>query len=334
MKFAPPKLILHRYSERSLELTLVACVILSAFLIQVLVPHKLIVMNFFYLPTVVASYFIGTRVGGLTAFLSFLIIGAYALADPARFLIEGPPQLLALDLLIWGAFLGLTAVVVGNLCDRLHQRMREVKAAYVGVLEILTKFLETADHYTKSHSVRVAEMSVAIAAKMSLSDEEIENVRAGALLHDIGKTESIDLVKRAASLNETERRQVDNHTITGAEMVQSVGMVLQEAVPIILYHHHYYGGKPGQEGPVGDQIPLGARIVAVADAYDAMITDRPYRKGRAPWQALAEIQACAGKQFDPDVVETFKTILPSDSEEPERESAALVYSASEAHNNI
>ena len=108
MKFASPKQILYRYSERNLELTLVTCVIFSAFLIQVMVPHKLIVMNFFYLPTVLGSYFLGTRVGGLTAFLSFLIIGAYALADPARFLFEGSPQLLTLDLLIWGSFLGLT----------------------------------------------------------------------------------------------------------------------------------------------------------------------------------------------------------------------------------
>jgi putative nucleotidyltransferase with HDIG domain len=329
MRFASPKQILHRYSERNLELTLVTCVIFSAFLIQVMVPHKLIVMNFFYLPTVVGSYFLGTRVGGLTAFLSFLIIGAYAIADPARFLFEGTPELLALDLLIWGSFLGLTAVVVGSLCDRLHHRMRDVKAAYVGVLEILTKFLETADHYTKSHSVRVAELSIAIAAKMGLNDEEIENVRAGALLHDIGKTESIDLVKRAASLSESERREVASHAVAGAQIAQSVGMVLQEAVPIILYHHHYYGGRPGQEGPVGDQIPVGARIVAVADAYDAMITDRPYRKGRAPWQALDEIQTCAGRQFDPKVVETFKMILPADSEEPEREFDALDPTASE-----
>jgi len=224
----------------------------------------------------------------------------------------------------------LTAVVVGSLCDRLHQRMRDVKAAYVGVLEILTKFLETADHYTKSHSVRVAELSIAIAAKMGLNDEEIENVRAGALLHDIGKTESIDLVKRAASLSENERRAVASHAVAGAQIAQSVGMVLQEAVPIILYHHHYYGGRPGQQGPVGDQIPVGARIVAVADAYDAMITDRPYRKGRAPWQALDEIQACAGRQFDPHVVETFKTILPADSEEPERELDSLDRQISES----
>jgi putative nucleotidyltransferase with HDIG domain len=276
-------------------------------------------MNFFYLPTIVGAYFLGVRIGGLIAFLSFLIIATYAFANPAGFVFEGTPVLLTFDLLIWGSFLGLTAIVVGHMCNRLRQKVRELRSAYIGILELLTKFLETADHYTRNHSVRVAELSVAIAAKMGLREEEIENVRAGALLHDIGKTEAIHLVKQAAELDEDEKRSLGTHADRGAQIAESVGAILQEAVPIILYHHHYYRGREGQQGPVGDQIPLGARIVAVADAYDAMVTDRPYRKGCAPWQALQEIHACAGSQFDPKVVEAFKTIMPSDSEEPERE---------------
>lgn len=234
-----------QYAKRRLEFILVTCVVLAACLIQSMVPHKLIAMNVLFLPTVLAAYFLGARSGGLVALFSFLIMAIYAILSPAQFVLMASPLLLAFDLVIWGAFLGLTGLVVGSLCDRNHQQMRELRTAYVGVLEILTKFLESADHYTKSHSVRVAESSVAVAREMGLSDEEIENVRVGALLHDIGKTDSVELVKRASALDQSELRQVAGHTITGAALVRSVGSILEEAVPVILYHHHYFNGSGG-----------------------------------------------------------------------------------------
>lgn len=310
---------LQRYAKRRIEFVLVACVVLTTCLIQAVLPHKLIAMNVLFLPTVLAAYFLGARSGGLTALFSFLIIAIYAILSPGQFAIEATPLLLALDLVIWGAILGLTGIVVGCLCDRNQLQMRDLRTAYIGVLEILTKFLEAADHYTKSHSVRVAKLSVAIAREMGLSDYETEDVRVGALLHDIGKTDSVELVKRASALDESELRQVAGHTITGADLVRSVGNVLEEAIPIILYHHHYFDGSGSHPEPMGKEIPLGARIVAVADAYDAIVTDRSYRKGRAPWQAVAEIESCAGTQFDPEVVEAFKRIFPADTVETEQD---------------
>ena len=316
--------LLQRYAKRRLEFVLVACVVVAACLIQSVLPHKLIAMNVLFLPTVLAAYSLGARSGGLTALFSFLVMAIYAILSPGLFVLDASPLLLAFDLVIWGGFLGLTGLVVGSLCDRNQQQMRELRTAYIGVLEILTKFLETADHYTKSHSVRVAELSVAIAGQMHCSDDEVENIRVGALLHDIGKTESVELVKRASALDQSELREVAGHTLTGAALVRSVGSILDEAVPVILYHHHYFNGGGGKPGPIGRDIPLGARIVAVADAYDAIVTDRPYRKGRAPWQALAEIEACAGTQFDPKVVDAFKRVVPVDTIEPEHELHELV----------
>lgn len=315
--------MLKRFLPWHMETVLIACIVGAAYLIQLIVPHKLIALNFFFVPTVAAAYFLGRKPGGLTALFSFLIIAIYAVASPERFIFEPTPFLLVCDLAVWGAFLGLTAITIGSLCEERQRQIEKLKAAYVGVLEILAKFLESADHYTKGHSVRVAELSVAIAREMMLGEDDIENVRAGALLHDIGKVESIELVKQAAKLTDSERQSMAQHTVRGAELVRPVGAILQEAVPVILYHHHPYGGRKGQDGPVGDQIPLGARIVAVADAYDAIVTDRPYRKGRAPWQAVAEIEACAGTHFDPRVVEALKRTLPNDWIQPERELGEL-----------
>ena len=291
------------------DLLLLVAVIVPACLVQIVLDYKVVALAFFFLPVVGASYCLGLRLGGLKALLSVLVVAGFAVADPARFIFQPTPLLLALHLVVWGGFLGLTSVAVGTLSDRSKRQIQELKTAYLGVLEILSKFLENSDQYTKTHSVRVAELSCAIAAEMGLSDEGIDNIRAGALLHDVGKTESLDLVRKASALDESERKEVATHTIRGAELIRSVGAILEEAIPLVLYHHHYYAGRPGQEGPVGDKIPLGARIIAVADAYDAIVTDRPYRTGRTSWEALAEIDRCAGSQFDPKVVRAFSAVV-------------------------
>jgi putative nucleotidyltransferase with HDIG domain len=312
-----------RPAQHRMEILLVTCIVLAACLIQWGVPHKMIALNFFVLPTIVTAYCLGIRAGSLTALLAFLVVAVDALVRPERFLFAGEPFLALFALMIWGAFLGLTALVIGLLRDRLDRHRQDLQVAYVGVLEILVKFLESADQYSKSHAGRVADLSTAIAAEMGLGAEAIEVVRAGALLHDIGKTEAIHLVKQAAVLTEFQRAEVARHTLVGVRLVKAVGTVLQDTVPIIQYHHHHFGGRPGYLGPTGTDIPLGARIVAVADAFDAIVTDRPYRRGRAPWQALHELEACAGTQFDPEVIQAFKRVLPRDFMEPERELTEL-----------
>ena len=146
---------------------------------------------------------------------------------------------------------------------------------------------------------------------MNLPEPEIENIRVAALLHDIGKIEiSTDIIHKAATLTDKERRLIEDHSEGGAKILGTMGIVLKEAIPIVLAHHHYYRDVDSTTGIGRDQIPLGARIIAVADAFDAMVTHRPYRRGKPGWLALEEIERCAGDQFDPDVVKAFKTIFP------------------------
>ncbi len=151
--------------------------------------------------------------------------------------------------------------------------------------------------------------------------------RAAALLHDIGKIEiSLDILHKAAALTDEEKELMDSHTEKGAKILSLVGGVLKEAVPIVSAHHKYFfkTEKPPTEGkkeptgkeelakkeePSGKDVPLGAAIIAVADAYDAMITDRPYRAGMQPWQAFEELEKEAGKQFHPGAVKAFKKCL-------------------------
>jgi putative nucleotidyltransferase with HDIG domain len=207
----------------------------------------------------------------------------------------------------WGGFLILSGYTVGYLYEEKQRQLEDLKEAYVGVLEILSKLIESVDRYTEGHSVRVSSLAMDIAIAMGLPREEVENVRVAGLLHDIGKFElTTDLIRKAANLSHDEREELSKQSDLGARIVSRIGPVLNQAVPIIMAHHEFY--IQGTHATDSAQIPVGARIVAVADAYDAIITDRPYRRGRPPWQAIEEIRKGAGTQFDPMVVEAFERV--------------------------
>ena len=205
---------------------------------------------------------------------------------------------------------GVTAYTVGILYEQKQKKIDELQKAYLGVLEILIKYLESTDPYTKGHSVRVSGHAMSIAIAMELPRKEVENIRVAALLHDIGKVEiSAGLIGKAASLTKEEVLEMSDHSGKGADILLSVGSILKDAVPIVLEHHKYFTDMNISDHDTAEISSLGTRIVAVADAFDAMVTDRPYRKGMQPWQAFEELKRGSGEQFDPEVVEAFASVL-------------------------
>jgi putative nucleotidyltransferase with HDIG domain len=297
---------------RHFEKILVAIILIAAFVGTYFIGEETIVLNFYYLPVLVAGYFLGRKTGVLTAVLSILAVLLFVLIFPDRFLGDGGGvslQIIA-KLSSWGGFLILASILVGTLYEENERRLQDLKHAYVGILEILSKYLESTDPYTKGHSVRVSELAKETATIMDLPQNEVENVRVAGLLHDIGKIEiSGDILRKAAALTTEERELIDTHTVKGAYILTSVGSVLKEVVPIVIAHHKYFEETLNVNDGDVRKIPLAARILAVADSFDAMTTDRPYRKGMPPWEALEEIVSNAGKQFDPEVVAAFKHVL-------------------------
>ena len=299
-----------RWVISNFERCLVALVLWIAFAGTYFIEEKSIVLNSYYLPVLVASYLLGSRMGLLTSILSILVVLLFALIFPERFF-RGQPFWSTFALFSsWAGFLILASIVVGTLYELSERRMVDLRNAYIGILEILSKYLESTDEYTKGHSLRVSDFSREIAWAMGLGKTEVENIRAAGLLHDIGKIEiSSEVLRKAADLSTEERALVETHVAKGGNILSSVGAVLQEVVPIVLAHHRYFMVSPEQNDGRQTQIPLGARIVAVADSFDAMVTDRPYRKGMPPWSALEELTAKAGTQFDPQVVGAFKRVM-------------------------
>lgn len=297
--------------------------LLSVLFVHYVVFQKMAFLNFYYIPVLLAGFFLGRRASVLFSCFCILLVGLFYLTVPHFFSSFTGAWSVELGLLFWGSFIMLTAYVTGTLFMHKERCLEDLRIAYLGVVEILSKYLESADRYTKGHSIRVANLATEIAISMGLPRLQTENIKAAALLHDIGKVEiSMSLIQKASHLSEEEKKSVDTHPEKGAKILNSVGGVLREAVPIVLSHHIRYENMEGEGcSSLSAETKLGASIVAVADAYDAITTDRPYRAGKTPVQALEEIEKESGKQFHPEVVEAFRRIF--DTLTMEREDAVV-----------
>lgn len=201
------------------------------------------------------------------------------------------------------------AIEQAGLFAKVRSYADDLETSYDTTLRALMAALDTKDAATEGHSERVARLTLAVAREMGLPEERMLDIERGALLHDVGKIGVPDSVLRKPnSLNKMEWEAMQKHPLLAGLMVSKVGF-LEGAMPILLYHHERYDGSGYPFGLAGDKIPLEARIFAVVDAYDALTSDRPYRQATSPQEALAEIEANAGIQFDPHVVESFAAVL-------------------------
>lgn len=190
------------------------------------------------------------------------------------------------------------------------ERSRVTAEEQLQVLKDLTAALEAKDPYTHGHSRRVERHSYRTAAAMGLSASDIEDVRKAAALHDVGKIRVPDkILRKDGPLTIEERVMIEEHATVGAWMVSSVGNA--DVISAVRHHHEHWDGSGYPDGLAGTDIPLFARIIAVADAYDALNSTRPYRAGCGREAAVDEIRAAAGTQFDPQVVEAFIASLPT-----------------------
>ncbi len=177
------------------------------------------------------------------------------------------------------------------------------------VVDALAAAVDAKDRYTCGHSERVAEMSLAIAKAMKLSDEQQYLIHIGAHLHDVGKIGIPDaVISKPGRLSAEEFKQIQEHPMTGYHIVRKV-KILQRISLIVRHHHERMDGKGYPDGLCGTAIPLGARIVAVADAFDAMTSNRTYKKSKSTNEALEELINCSDSQFDREIVKIFVEII-------------------------
>ncbi|PKM82349.1 MAG: hypothetical protein CVU89_04935 [Firmicutes bacterium HGW-Firmicutes-14] len=212
----------------------------------------------------------------------------------------------SLELKIFSILVFFVPVILVSHAFRLATGMKQ---SYLKTVTTIAAAIEAKDSYMKGHSERVAELTVALAREFRMRENEIQKLEFAALLHDAGKIGIPDeILNKPGPLSVEEYDRVKEHSALGAEILQKIKF-LQSYSDTILYHHEHYDGTGYPAGLRGDEIPLLSRFLAVADAYDAMTTDRPFRPAKTPEQTVEEMERLAGSQFDPDLVEPFKKIL-------------------------
>jgi putative nucleotidyltransferase with HDIG domain len=298
---------MQRLSDVNRELWLLLSLFALAALLNTLLDSHRMLLGLYTLPTLFSAYVFGRRHATMTALGSVLLVVLITYFNPTLFGTHRtalPIPEKWFEIVVWGGILLVNAYAMGTLYEHKERHVRELRSTYQGILMILSQFISK-DKYTQNHSFRVSVYATRIAAQMGFSTEEVEDVRAAALLHDLGKLEvSREILYKAASLTAEEFDHVKKHVEYGVQMLQPVGGPLSRVIPIILAHHDKFDGK-GYHPSKGEEIPLAARILSVADAYDAMTSDRPYRKAMSTFEAKETVLKLAGTDFDPKVVEAF-----------------------------
>jgi putative nucleotidyltransferase with HDIG domain len=205
----------------------------------------------------------------------------------------GPDDLIFADML---------AGHVGAALDR-SRLYNELETTFTTTLAMLSDALEKKDAYTAAHADEVADLSVAVGRRLGLNDDELRTLNYGGLLHDIGKIGiRSEVLLKPAKLTDEEFEEIKQHTVIGADMLSRIPF-FEDVVPLVRSAHERWDGRGYPDGLAGSDIPLGARIICTCDAYNAMITERPYKTAMPRGKAVAELARCRGTQFDPDVVD-------------------------------
>ena len=192
-----------------------------------------------------------------------------------------------------------------NLELKVEEQTREIRKVFLNAIEALAQALEAKDAYTSGHSHRVTEISVIIAKELEIDSDYVDKIRLSGLLHDIGKIGIRgDVLNKPGRLTESEYKHVSTHPSIGVKILQFL-IKENDVIEIIKHHHEFYNGKGLPDGLRMEKIPIGSRILAVADTFDAMTSTRPYRNALSPETAYKELERCKGTQFDPDVVDAF-----------------------------
>ena len=199
----------------------------------------------------------------------------------------------------------------GSLEQKVGEQTNEIRKLFLGAIEALVFALEAKDKYTGGHSRRVADISVVIGNELGLSGDDIADLKWASLLHDVGKIAVDQMIQnKPGKLTREEYEHIMIHAHVGAGIVKPV--VNERVVDIIEHHHDHFDGSGLHQEIAREKIPLGARILAVADAYDAMTSDRPYRAALSSGEAVNEIRTCTGTQFDPVIANAFLNIKASE----------------------
>lgn len=250
---------LDKKTERTLEVMLVLIVLGLGAILHSVQHSQIVILNLFFLPVVVAGFYLGRYRSGSLALFSVVVASTVIGLDLGRFSSVGSPLVIAISVIFWGAVLGLTSILVGTMSDERTASMLEAHEAHVGVVEVLTRYLQSANPSLRQHAENVDQLAEKVARRMKLSNREIDNIRVASLLMDV---ENIEITARVIkkAVGEIEGEDADSNTFHGTELVESLGSVLSGAFPLVLNQARW-----SAEG--NRELPIGARILQTVRRY-------------------------------------------------------------------
>jgi response regulator RpfG family c-di-GMP phosphodiesterase len=273
--------------------------------------YKLVVLNLFFLPVVLAGFFLGRyRAGVLASFavISASVVTALNLADFASLL---SPLVIGLAVTLWAAVLGLVALMVGTLSDERAQTMRDLHEAHVGVVEVLARYLQSANAQLKDRSKRVAELSEAVARELKMPVRDCDDIRVAALLYDMENIEiTARVIRRAVGEMETQQEQ---HSFHGSELATSLGTVLSGAFPLLTSQSE--GDSLGKNSAGTTMIPTGAHIIRAVRGYDSFMHDVKWGRADASVRqdAIRELRRDSDAECPGYVVDALERVVFRDA---------------------
>jgi hypothetical protein len=286
----------------ALEVFLVIVCFGLAALLYAVQGYRVVVLNLFFLPVALAGFFLGRYRAGILALLCVLLASTVTAMRLAEITSTHSPLVAAMAVAVWAAVLGLAALLIGTLSDERAARLHELHEAYVGVVEVLSQYLQSAHPRLKAESIRVAELSQDVAKVLRLSPKEIDDIRVASLLYNVGNIEiTTKVIRRAVDLLEDVRAGHAPLPLQGLDLMVSLGTVLSGAVPLLLCQ----GVQMGERATATQswrEVPVGVQIIRVARAYASVGASRLSKPETTPAAAVQHVRAKYADSVSPEVL--------------------------------
>jgi len=297
---------------RHFETTLIILILFGILATAFLVHLKFSFLNFFFLPVILAGYYLGKRQAVLTASLCVLLVVLYLVFT--YMILQKTPQLgldEILNVVVWAGFLILTAGIIGAIAEQRETRLKSLQRAYVGVLEIMLKYLEVADE-KRPRSLRISLLAGKIAAAAGLPTFQVENIKSAALLVETGNLRAnISLYEKVAAFMATEsgplEKQMDDR---GRVLLKTTALLLKEVEPILANYFYHYVKEAGIVDKDLSTIPIGSSIIALADLHDRISTGLPAPPWKSMVRSVQDIRKLSGRSFPAPAVQALFQVVP------------------------
>lgn len=292
--------------EVKLEITLFFVCGALTVLLYCVEGFKMVVLNLFYLPVVLAAFYLGRYRAGILALVCVLFASMAAVQDLEAYAATTSPLVIGLAITVWGAVMGLNAIFVGTLSDERSKTIEELHDAYVGVVEVLARYLKSVDPALNDRSKRVSALSEKVARQMRLADREVDDIRIAALLQDVQNIEiTAKVIHRAVGDLKASAR--DTHTFRGSDLVHSLGSVLTGALPLIMYETVELDETPYIHEHRPRELAFGAQILRTVTQYDSLVHGAT--KAASPQEATKLLRTDLDSEHHPAVLHALEEVV-------------------------